>query len=127
MTQFANLVLKNGDNEDVTFRVEGINYSSNVASWISVMSSYDVSPRITFSLTPPTARQTRSRVRVKVAVPLKTMLDPMKKADEILFNIEAVLPRSSDPASRAHALAYLKGMSITSLLENAVMNNEGVY
>lgn len=127
MTQLATLSLKNQAATEVAFTVEGINYSTNVASWVNVGASYDASKRATFSLVPPTARSSRARVRVKVAVPIMDPVLVTKKVDELIVNVEFVLPKSSTLADRQDLRAYMADFLTDPVVVNAIQNFEGVY
>lgn len=127
MTQFATLQLKNDAATETLFTVEGINYQTNVAAWVNAGSSYDASKRATFSMLSPTARSTRARVRLKVAIPIMDPLLPTKKVDELIANVELVLPKSSALADRKDLRAFIADFLVDPVVVNAVNNFESVY
>jgi hypothetical protein len=127
MTQFATLQLKNHAGTETPFTVEGINYQTNVASWVYAGVSYDASQRTTFSMLAPSARQTRARLRLKVAIPIMDPINPARKIDELIGNVELVLPKGSSLADRRLLRAYVADLLTDVVVVNAVENFESVY
>lgn len=127
MTQFATLQLKNDAAIEVPFTVEGINYQTNVAAWVNAGVSYDASKRVTFSMISPTSRSTRARLRLKVAIPIMDPVLTTRKADELIANVELVLPKSSTLADRKDLRAYIADLLTDAVVTNAVNNFESVY
>lgn len=127
MTAFATLQLKNDAATEVSFTVEGINYQTNVAAWTNAGVSYDASRRATFSMLAPTARSTRARIRLKVAIPIMDPVLTTKKIDELIANVELVLPKSSTLADRKDLRAFIADFLTDAVVTNAVNNFESVY
>lgn len=127
MTQFTTLNLKDDSASEVAFTVEGINYQTNVASWVNVGSFYDESPRATFSLVPPTARASRARVRAKVTIPIMDSVSGAIKVDELIANVEFVLPKNSNLNQRKNLRAFLVDFVNDNVVINAIQNFESVY
>lgn len=127
MTNFATLNLKDDSGSEVAFTVEGINYQTNVASWVNTGGFYDESPRATFSLVPPTARSTRARMRLKVTIPIMDGVSGTTKVDELIANVELVLPKNSNLIQRRNLRAYIADFLTDSVVVNAVQNFESVY
>lgn len=127
MTQFASLSLKNQAAVETVFTVEGINYQTNVASWVNVGASYDASRRATFSLVPPTSRSSRARTRVKVTIPIMDTVVPTMKVDELIANVELICPKISTLASRQDLRAFIADFLTDAVIINAIENYESVY
>lgn len=127
MTAFSTLSLKGDSGTEVAFTVEGINYQTNVASWVNAGASYDASPRATFSLVPPTSRSTRARMRLKVAIPIMDAVSGAIKVDELIGNVELVLPKNSTLADRKDLRAFIADFLTDAIVVNAVNNFESVY
>jgi len=127
MSQFTTLVLKDTAGTDVNFLNSRIDYASGVATWLGVGSTFDGKTKVTFSMTLPSAKTTRARIKVKVAIPIMDPLDATKKVDEIVFNGEYVLPKNSINTSRQLLQAYVISLFGTSVLDRAVFAFEGVY
>lgn len=127
MTQFATLQLKNDAATEVPFTVQGINYQTNVAAWVNAGVSYDASKRVTFSMISPTSRSTRARLRLKVAIPIMDPVLTTRKTDELIANVELVLPKSSTLADRKDLRAYIADLLTDAVVTNAVNNFESVY
>ncbi len=127
MTQLATLQLKNQAATEVTFAVNGVNYSNNVASWATAGSSYDAKTVATFSLVPPTSKATRARVKLKVSIPIMDAVQTTLKVDELIANVELVLPKIAVLADRQNLRAYIADFLTDTVVVNAVENFEGVY
>lgn len=127
MGSLATLALKDASGSEVNFLVSGINYSNNVASWNADGSSYDARPQATFSLSLPTARSTRARVRAKVSIPIMDVANPLVKRDELICNVEFVLPKSADLADRQDLRSYVADFLTDTVITNAVDKFESVF
>lgn len=127
MTQFATIQLKNDAGTENSFTVQGINYTNGVANWSLAGGSFDASRSVTFSLQQPTAKSTRARVKIKVAIPIMDVVNPLRKVDEIIFNGEFVLPKQSSLADRKDLRAYVADYITDAVVVNAVNNFESVY
>jgi hypothetical protein len=127
MTQLATLSLKNQAGTEVAFAVNGVNYTNNVASWAAAGASYDAKSVTSFSLTAPSAKSTRARVRLKLSIPIMDAVNPLLKVDESLVNIEFVLPKRSILLDRQNLRAYAADFLTDAIVVAAIENFEGVY
>lgn len=127
MTQLATLQLKNQAGTEVNFAVNGVNYSNNVASWAAAGASYDAKSIATFSLVPPSSKSTRARVKLKVSIPIMDAVQTTLKVDELIANVELVLPKVAVLADRQNLRAYIADFLTDAVVVNAVENFEGVY
>lgn len=127
MTQLATLQLKNQAGTEVNYPVNGINYTNNVASWASAGASYDAKSVATFSLQQPTNKSARARLRLKVTIPIMDAVQTTIKIDELIANVELVLPKSAVLADRQNLRAFIADFLTDTVVVNAVENFEGVY
>lgn len=127
MGALSTLVLKNNATDDVNFLVGGINYTNNVATWNADGSSYDARPTATFSLTLPTARTTRVRVKGKISIPVMDVVNPLMKRDELIANVEFVLPKSAGLADRQDLRSYLASLVTSTVISDAIDKYESVF
>lgn len=127
MSQLATLQLKNQAGVEVNFAVNGVNYTNNVASWSAAGASYDAKTIATFSLVPPTTKSTRARLRLKVTVPIMDAVQTTLKVDELIANVELVLPKTSVLADRQNLRAFIADFLTDAVVVAAVENFEGVY
>lgn len=127
MSQFNTLQLKNQAGVEQSFTVSGIDYSTNVATWLLAGASYDDSVKATFSLAQPTARSSRARVKLRLSIPIMDTVIPTRKVDEILASVELVLPKSSTLGARQDLRAYITDFLADTVVVKAVENYESVY
>jgi hypothetical protein len=127
MTQFASLTLKDKDAADVVFAANAINYQTGVANWRNAGTSFDVSPSVTFSMSLPTAKSTRFRVKGKVVVPVPDLVQTSVKIDEIIMNLDFSIPKSATLAQRSNALAFVQTYLTNTIMSAAVSSLNGVY
>lgn len=127
MTNFATLQLKNDAGTEVDFLVGNINYTNGVATWNATAASYDARRLATFSLALPTARSTRARVKAKVSIPIMDVVNPLLKVDEILCNIEFVIPKQASLADRKDIRAFTEDFISDEVIKNAIEKLESVY
>jgi len=127
MTQFATVGINDSAAANVNFLTSNINYSTGVATWLAAGASFDASRALTFSLALPTSKSTRSRIKVKVMIPIMDVTNALLKKDELLFTGEFVVPKTSTLLQRQDLLAFAKNFLANALVTNAVQSNESVY
>jgi len=127
MTQFAAVALADKDAATVSFAANAINYQTGVANWRVAGTSFDVSPSLTFSMSLPTAKSSRFRVKGKVTNPIPDAVQPSLKVDEIIINFDFSIPKSSTLAQRQNALAYMKSFLASTVIDSASTTLNGVF
>jgi hypothetical protein len=127
MTQFQTLTVKDSLAADVNFNATVINYVNGVATWRTTGTNFDTSAAITFSMSLPTAKSTRTRIKEKVVIPVVNVLDATKKDDEIIVNIEFIIPKSATLLQRQNARAFASNLLAGAVTSNATDNLAGVY
>jgi len=127
MSQFTTLSLKNQAATEVDFANSRIDYTSGVATWIAAGTSFDSRKKATFSLTIPTARSNRARVKAKVSIPIMDTVDTLRKVDELICNVEFVLPARSLKADRQDLRAHIADFLVDTVIVKAIEDFEGVY
>lgn len=127
MSQFTTLNLKNQAATEVAFANSKIDYQTGVSTWIAAGSSFDSRQKATLSMTLPSARSNRARVKAKVSIPIMDVVDATRKVDELVCNVEFVLPSKSILADRQNLRAYVADFLTDAVIVAAVENFEGVY
>lgn len=127
MTQLADLTIADGAAANQTFVVSGVNYQTNVATWLKAGASFDASIPMTFSIKIPSAKTTRTRIRVRVSIPIMDPVYTTKKIDELYADISFSIPKTATAAQKADIRAYARNMLSDNVVINAVNSNQGVY
>lgn len=127
MTQFVAITLKDRAAADAVFSNTNINYVNGVATWKNSGVSYDTGRLASFSLSIPTAKSTRCRIKAKMVIPLVDPLDSTKKIDELIANVEFVIPKQSVLTARQDLRALIVSFLGSDAIVAAVNNFEGVY
>jgi hypothetical protein len=128
MTQFANLVLKNYDNEDKTFTVGNVDVRTGVSTWYSanpVTTVLDARHQATFSLTLPSAKSDKARIKLKVSTPVLDL--DGKRIDENLFTCEFAVSKRCFLADRQDLLGFARSFLATANVTNGVLGSEGTF
>lgn len=127
MSQFTSLTLKDDGGADLVFANSRIDYSTGVATWLGTGQIFDAKRKATFSLTLPSAKTSRARCKIKVAIPLMDSVDGSKKVDETTFNGEFVLPKNCSLAHRKDILAHAESFITSAFVTAAIEMYEGLY
>lgn len=127
MSQFATLSLENQAGTEVPLTVSTIDRTSNVATWTGAGSAFDARIKASFSITLPTARSTRAKVKAKVIIPVMSPVDPTVKVDENIVNIDFSLPKNSVLLDRQNLRAMAADFLTDPVIVAAIENFEGVY
>jgi len=128
MTAFSNLAINDSVPTSRIFAVSNIDYASGVATWLYAGASYDASTILSMSVKPPSAKSTRTRIRVRLQVPIMDPVFTTKKIDELIGEVTFSIPKTSTALQRADLKAFLGNFFGGSYpLQNAVISSEGVY
>lgn len=129
MSAFATLNLKNQAGTETAFLPTTVerNNSVNVANWAVTGSVYDARHKASASLQLPSAKSTRAKIKLKVTVPLMSVLDANIKTDESIINIDFSIPKSAPLLDRQNLRAYAADLLIDAMVIAMVENFEGVY
>jgi hypothetical protein len=126
MTQFVPIVLTDSGAGSRTFNPLNINYQNGVATWKTNGGSFDNGQSLSFSLSVPTAKSSRCRIKAKVVIPILGVLD-QAKVDELICNIEFVVPKNADTDLRNDLLAFSQQLLEEDVIQNAIGSFQGVY
>lgn len=126
MPAFAATTLKDSADADVAFIPTTID-SNGVALSMTDSASFDACHRLSTSTTLPKSGGTVIRTKQKVVIPVMDAVDTSKKLNEIIVNIEYVMPKNSPVKLRKDAAAYVSTLAKHAVTINAVENFESQY
>lgn len=127
MTQFVDVTISDSVPTGRLFAVSNIDYSTTVATWLWAGASFDASTALTFSLKPPSARSTRTKIRARVVIPIMDPVLTTKKIDEVIGEVTFSIPKISTLLQRQNCRAFIGNFLANATMTNAVDFNQGVY
>lgn len=127
MSAFAALTLVNNAAANVTFNPLALNASTGVASYATNNAVYDQKSVASLSVTLPSAKSARCKVKGKVIIPIMDIVNTSLKTDEVIGYFEFVLPKTASQTQRLDIRKYLDTMITNAIVTAAVDNFEGIY
>lgn len=131
MSAFASMNLKNNAGTNVAFSPLTINSSTGVASWATGDAVYDNKTVLTVSSQLPSAKSSKGRMKVKLAVPYLVLNSDgvtYTKKDEEILTIDIAIPKNMALLDRQNAQAFLKSvLTDVTLVTNFMTSFEGIY
>lgn len=120
-------VATDGSSGSISFTPIGQD-SKGVWTYLSPDDSvYDARQKVTQSFRLPNQKSKVARAQVKLSMPIMDSVDPTKKSGEIFANLEVVIPKFADAATRTQFLYELKGLLYTSVVSSALVEMESMY
>jgi hypothetical protein len=127
MSAFATLSLKNQAGTEVNYSPADIDQKTGVARYLGAGAVYDERPQVTVSVSYPSGKGTKIRVRGKISFPVMDPVDTTKKVDEQLALFEFSLAKNSALASRQNLRAAIADFLTDTVVVKAIEDFESVY